>query len=63
MQIKECPKCKLKMLKIYTIGGEDKTTIDFSLINATETVICKNCGKKVSYSVKKNEKGEQNGRN
>lgn len=63
MQIQRCPKCKQKMLKIYTIGGEERSTIDFSLENATETAICKNCGKKISYSVRKKEKGEQNGGN
>ena len=63
MQILECPKCRQKMLKIYTIGGEEKVNVNFSLKDATETAICKNCGKKISYSTKKLDKGEQDGRN
>lgn len=57
MQILECPKCKQKMLKIYTKGN---AIVDFSIENATETAKCRNCGAKISYSVTK---GESNGRN
>lgn len=63
MQILECPKCKQKMIKIYTIGNEERTTVSFLLKNATETTICRNCGAKISYSVEKNNGGEHNGRN
>ena len=63
MQILECPKCQQNMVKIYTIGDKEKTIVDFSLENANETTICRNCGKKISYSVRKNDKGEQNGGN
>ena len=50
MQILECPKCKQKMLKIYTRG---KTVVSFLLEDATETAKCRNCGQKIAYSVKK----------
>jgi transcription elongation factor Elf1 len=50
VQILECPKCKQKMLKIYTRG---KTVVSFSLEEANETAICRNCGQKIAYSVKK----------
>lgn len=64
MQILECPKCKQKMVKIYTIGDENKAIVDFSLKKATQTVKCRNCGAKISYSViKKEDEGEQNGGN
>jgi transcription elongation factor Elf1 len=59
MQILECPKCKEKMLKIYTKGD---TVVDFSIEKANETAKCRNCGAKISYSVKKISKGEENGR-
>ena len=51
------------MVKVYTIGDESKSTVDFSLKNATETVKCRNCGARIAYSVNKNTKGEQDGRN
>lgn len=38
------------MLKIYTRG---KTVVSFSLEEANETAICRNCGQKIAYSVKK----------
>lgn len=41
------------MLKIYTRG---KTVVSFSLNEANETAKCRNCGKKIAYSVKKLEK-------
>lgn len=63
MQILECPKCRQNMIKIYTIGDKHKAIVDFSLKNANETTICRNCGKKISYSVTKNDKGEQYGGN
>lgn len=50
MQILECPKCKQKMLKIYTRG---KTVVSFSLEEANETAKCRNCGQKIAYSVRK----------
>lgn len=50
MQILECPKCKQKMLKIYTRG---KTVVSFSLLDANETARCRNCGQKIAYSVTK----------
>lgn len=50
MQILECPKCKQKMLKIYTRG---KAVVSFSLKEANETAKCRNCGQKIAYSVKK----------
>lgn len=53
VQILECPKCKQKMLKIYTRG---KTVVSFSLEDANETAICRNCGQKIAYSVRKSEK-------
>ena len=63
MQILECPKCKQKMVKIYTIGDESKAIVDFSLKSATQTVKCRNCGAKISYSVTKKGEGEQDGGN
>ena len=39
-----------KMLKIYTRGD---TVVSFDLSKATETAICRNCGQKIAYSVKK----------
>lgn len=63
MQILDCPLCKQKMVKIYTIGNEERAEVDFSIKNANETTICRNCGKKIAYSVTKKVKGEQNGRN
>lgn len=63
MQILECPKCQQSMIKIYTIGDKSKAIVDFSLKNANETTICRNCGKKISYSVRKTDEGEQNGWN
>lgn len=63
MQILECPFCHEKMIKLHTIGGSYRNIVDLSLENATETVKCRNCGKKVKYSVRKIEKGEQNGGN
>ena len=52
------------MVKIYTIGDENKAIVDFSLKKATQTVKCRNCGAKISYSViKKEDEGEQNGGN
>ena len=54
MQILECPKCKQKMVKIYTRG---KTVVSFSLSDANETAKCRNCGQKIAYSVKKIDKG------
>lgn len=63
MQILTCPKCQQNMVKIYTIGDKSKAIVDFSLENANETTICRNCGKKISYSVRKTLKGEQNGGN
>jgi transcription elongation factor Elf1 len=59
VQILECPKCKEKMLKIYTKG---ETIVDFLLENANETAKCRNCGAKISYSVRKVSKGEKDGR-
>lgn len=56
MQILECPKCKQKMLKIYTKGD---VVVDFSIKNANETAKCRNCGAKILYSIKK---GANNGR-
>ena len=53
MQILECPKCKQKMVKIYTIKN---SVVDFSLHNATETAKCRNCGAKILYSVRAKEK-------
>lgn len=53
MQILECPKCKQKMIKIYTRGD---TVVSFSLKDATETAKCRNCGQKIAYSVKKMDK-------
>lgn len=53
MQIVECPKCKQKMLKIYTIGNDEKHFVDLSLQNANETAICRNCNSRIKYSVKK----------
>lgn len=50
VQILECPKCKQKMLKIYTRG---KTVVSFSLAEANETAVCRNCGQKIAYSVRK----------
>ena len=50
VQILECPKCKQKMLKIYTRG---KTDVSFSLREANETAKCRNCGQKIAYSIKK----------
>jgi transcription elongation factor Elf1 len=50
VQILECPKCKQKMLKIYTRG---KTVVSFLLEEANETAKCRNCGQKIAYSVKK----------
>jgi hypothetical protein len=41
------------MLKIYTRG---KTVVSFLLNEANETAICRNCGQKIAYSVKKIEK-------
>lgn len=61
MQIEQCPLCGVKMLKIYTIGDEKKYKIDFSIKNATETVRCRNCNKKIAYSVVRLDKGVQNG--
>ena len=54
MQILECPYCHTKMLKIYTIGDSKKNIVDFSLENATQTAKCRNCGKEIKFSVKKN---------
>ena len=51
MQIVECPLCREKSIKIYTIGKNNE--VDFSLENATQTAICWNCKKEVRYSVKK----------
>ena len=51
------------MIKVYTIGDKTKTIVDFSIKNATETVRCRNCGKRVGYSVKKITEGEKDGRN
>lgn len=53
VQILECPKCKQKMVKIYTRG---KTVVSFSLDEANETAKCRNCGQKIAYSVKKIDK-------
>lgn len=53
VQILECPKCKQKMLKIYTRGN---SVVSFSLEEANETAKCRNCGQKIAYSVKKIEK-------
>lgn len=50
VQILECPKCKQKMLKIYTKG---ETVVSFSLEEANETAKCRNCGRKIAYSVEK----------
>lgn len=50
MQILECPKCKQKMLKIYTRG---EAVVSFLLEEANETAKCRNCGQKIAYSVKK----------
>lgn len=50
MQILECPKCKQKMVKIYTRGH---SVVSFLLKDATETAKCRNCGKKIAYSVRK----------
>lgn len=50
MQILECPRCKQKMLKIYTRGD---AVVSFSLSEANETAKCRNCGQKIAYSVKK----------
>lgn len=50
VQILECPKCKQKMLKIYTRG---EAVVSFSLSEANETAKCRNCGQKIAYSVKK----------
>jgi hypothetical protein len=52
MQIVECPLCREKAIKIYTIGKDN--VIDFALENATQTAICWNCKKEVRYSVRKN---------
>ena len=62
MQILECPYCKQAMVKIYTIGDSNKMKVDFSLSKATETAKCRNCGKEIKYSVRKVNKGEENGR-
>ena len=51
------------MIKVYTIGDKERAIVDFSLKNANETTKCRNCGAKISYSVKKIGKGEQNGGN
>ncbi|MBQ2871667.1 hypothetical protein IJE86_08195, partial [bacterium] len=53
MQILECPKCKQKMLKIYTRGD---TVVSFDLSKANETAKCRNCGQKIAYSVEKIDK-------
>ena len=59
MQILECPKCKQKMVKIYTRGH---SVVSFLIKDATETVKCRNCGKKIAYSVKKVDMEVDNGR-
>ena len=56
VQILECPKCKQKMLKIYTRG---EAVVSFSLQEANETAKCRNCGQKIAYSVKKKEKEDK----
>ena len=56
VQILECPKCKQKMLKIYTKG---EAVVSFLLKDANETARCRNCGKKISYSVSKIDKGDK----
>jgi Zn finger protein HypA/HybF involved in hydrogenase expression len=50
VQILECPKCKQKMLKIYTRGN---AIVSFLLEDANETAKCRNCGSKIAYSVTK----------
>lgn len=52
MQILECPKCKQKMLKIYTKGD---VIVDFSIDKAVETAKCRNCGAKILYSIRAKE--------
>jgi hypothetical protein len=44
------------MLKIYTKG---ETVVSFLLQDANETVKCRNCGKKIAYSVEKLSKGDK----
>lgn len=63
MQIIKCPKCGELMLKINTIGDSTRNLVDLSLENATQFTKCRNCGKKVKFSVKKVIKGEEYGRN
>lgn len=52
MQILECPKCKQKMIKIYTKGD---VVVDFSVERAVETAKCRNCGAKILYSIRAKE--------
>lgn len=53
MVLKECPKCGVKAIKIYTKYGYDA---DFNIQNSNQNTICPNCKRKISYSVRKIEK-------
>lgn len=53
MVLKECPKCGVKAIKIYTKYGYDA---DFNIHNSNQNTICPNCKRKISYSVRKIDK-------
>ena len=51
--LKECPKCGVKAIKIYTKYGYD---VDFNIQHSNQNTICPNCKRKISYSVRKIDK-------
>jgi len=55
MVLKQCPKCGVEAIKIYTKSGYD---VSFDIKNSNQNIICPNCKRKISFSVVSENKSE-----